>query len=63
MDQQFSKALEKSLRAWQSFAVDKLLKRCVSFAKEDLLVHSWAQKNDEYEEKSSSLYTPCLTSI
>lgn len=63
MDQQFSKALEKTLRAWQSFVVDKLLMRNVSFAEEDLLVHSWAQKNNEYEEKSSSLYSPCLTSM
>lgn len=44
MDQQFSKAMEKSLRAWQSFAVDKLLMRSVNFAEEGLLVHSWAQK-------------------
>lgn len=44
MDQQFSKALEKTLRAWQGFAVDKLLMKNVRFAEEDLLVHFWAQK-------------------
>lgn len=63
MDQQFSKALEKTLRAWQRFAVDKLLMRSVSFAEEDLLVHFWAQKNNYYKEKSSSLYSPSLTSM
>lgn len=63
MDQQFSRALEKTLRAWQSIAVDKLLMGSVSFAEEDLLVHFWAQKNHEYEKKSSSLCSPCLTSM
>lgn len=52
MDQKFFKASEKTLRAWQGFAVDKLLMKSVSFAEEDLLVHFWAQKNNEYEEKS-----------